>query len=178
MLKRPQYRKEGKNDFYTDATSGVGQTLHKALAWWLGVSSQNLVKKLKGAALHSSVLTSVFSSSHLKMQLHGVWTGSYWYRGIIPLHTIKHLPEEWQGISSDSPAATPLLTTTPPQTETGVLMLLTPTARIVQDCCFTLVQWRTWYGLNKQTTCLSSSSTLCWMLLKGTISRFNMTGNM
>lgn len=53
-------------------------------------------------------LTSVSSNSHLKMQLHGPWTGSYCRcRGTVPLHAIKHLPEEWQGISSPSPAATP-----------------------------------------------------------------------
>lgn len=51
---------------------------------------------------------SVSFNSHLKMQLHSPWTGSYCIcRGTVPLHAIKHLPEEWQGTSSHSPAATP-----------------------------------------------------------------------
>lgn len=79
------------------------------VSWITGSVILKYWKKLKGAALHSSVLSfNVFSQVILRCQLRGSWAGSYYRcRGTIPLHAIKHLPKEWQGISSHRPAATP-----------------------------------------------------------------------
>lgn len=111
MLKCPQYVKERMTSVpNTKVIWGqrAGQTLHKVLAGWLGVSSQDPVKSLRVQHYIVVFFPLVSSNNHLKMHLHRLWTGSHCRcRGTVPLHAIKHLPEEWQGISSHSPAATP-----------------------------------------------------------------------
>lgn len=99
-------------------------------------------------------LTSVSSNNHLKMRLRGLWTGSYCRcRGTVPLHAVKHLPEEWQGISSTQPSSHTLtLTTSPPQTLADTRWECRRTRpqlpQRVQECLH-LVQWGTWCDLRK-----------------------------
>lgn len=115
---------------------------------------------------------SVSFNSHLEMRLHGPWTGSYCRcRGTVPLHAIKHLPEEWQGTSSHSPAATP-----------SHWPLLHHRRQRRQGEDVTEISFATdlvWSRTREaNSTSLSFGSDLLCMPLKGTAPRFNKTGKM
>lgn len=114
---------------WSDITQGV--------SWMTGSVISGFCKSLRVQHYTVVFFPSVSSNNHLKMHLRCPWTGSYCRcRGTVPLHAIKHLPEEWQGISSHSPAATPSqLTTTPPQTLPEMRWERQPQLpQIVQEC--------------------------------------------
>lgn len=140
ILKCPQYVKARMTStLHTQVMWGqrVGQTLHKVLAGWLGVSPQDSVKSLRVQHYIVVFFPSVSSNNHLKMHLRCPWTGSYCRcRRNCPTACHKTPPWGVTGHKQSQPSSYTLtLTTTPPQTPPETRRERQPQLpQIVQEC--------------------------------------------